>query len=125
MGCGISLPEQHPGSSLRTCTVASHTLEPRSLDASPSWTQQVALPLGLDPETLTWETPEGPKGESGRAYNLGCCWICSWADYPPAAPTPTQTSAALVPTLSPACLVSIVSAAQQSCDLYHQSENLT
>lgn len=72
---------------------------------------RVARPLGLDPETLTREPPEGPKGEAGRAYNLGCCWICSRAD---SRPTRTQTATALLPALSPACLLSNVAAAQPS-----------
>lgn len=39
--------------------------------------------------------------------SLGCCWVCSRAG---SAPTPTQASASLVPTLSPAGLRSNVTA---------------
>lgn len=83
-------------------------------------TQQPAMPLSHNLWTLVLpdqarrpssqaqiQTPHlgGPSGVCRQPP--GCCWVCSRAG---SAPIPTQTSAFLVPTLSPAGLRSNVTA---------------
>ena len=117
---GHALRHQHVGESSSfpkpyTDHPFRNTQQPAVSSSHAHWTPvlpppcKVAQPLGSDSENLTCENPQrGPRERWMCPQPLGCYWVCSWTG---SLPTPTQTLAALVSTLSPASLVSHVIAA--------------